>query len=200
MLGHSQTNGGLDVHVLVMPDTPAAWVTQRRASLDAAVAAAGFQVRVHEVPGVPGHIGLARAAGYAAGDAAYVTYVDDDDWVEPEAFAALVPYLNGVTDAVFTHELIHSDDGGVRESAGWHHLCVYRRSILAEVPFEALTWAVDIHCRHVVQDRVVAEVKKPVYHYRANGRSAQVRIANPRESAPRPFDAEAMPASHWRSL
>jgi len=32
---------------------------------------------VHLVEGVPGHMGLARARGYTAGNAEYQTYVDE---------------------------------------------------------------------------------------------------------------------------
>lgn len=190
----------LDVHVLVLEDTPQAWVRQRRDSLDRAVAEAGFPVNVFEVPGVLGHLGQARLAGYAMGGAPYVTYVDDDDWVEPDIFSVLAEHLDGDNDAVFTAEFIHDVTGRTQVSTVPHHLCVYRRPVIAGVPFAELTWAVDIHCRHAVAGRLVAQIDKPVYHYRARGRSAPVRVAAPNEFNPRPFDAEAMPAEFWSEL
>lgn len=190
----------IDVHVLVMPDTPKEWIEQRRDSLSAAVAAAGYPVNVFEVPGVIGHIGKARAAGYAKGHAKYVTYVDDDDWVEENAFAILQPHLDGSTDAIFTSEWIHPDEGEPYTQAAPHHLCVYRRPVLDFIPFDQLTWAVDVHSRHEAEGRVTVHLPEAVYHYRALGRSAPLRVLDRGQGAKRPFDAEAMPASYWRSL
>lgn len=190
----------IDVHVLTMPDTPEEWVRLRRETLEAAVEAAGYPVHIHEVAGIPGHIGRARAEGYARGSAPYVTYVDDDDWVDPQIFAVLEPHLDGSTDAIFTHEVVHGDDGSQRISEAWHHLCVYRRPLLEAISFDELTWAVDIHCRNEAAGRIVKEVREPLYHYRAHGRSAPLRESQPEERNPRPFDAEALPASYWRSL
>ena len=118
----------LDVHVLTMPDTPAAWVAERRASLCDAVASAGYPVTIREIRGAAGHIGEGRERGYALGSAPYVTYVDDDDFVLPRAFAALLPPMLSGCDAAYPWELLWRN-GHIQEARHRHHLAVYRREI-----------------------------------------------------------------------
>jgi len=129
----------LDVHVLTMPCTPPEWVAQRRASIAAAVAAAGFPVCVHEVDGEHGHIGRGRARGYALGVQPYVTYVDCDDYLLPDAFAALANALAAGHDAVAPGET--TEQGSVRrQSLRPHHLICYRRGIANA--FDHAAWRV----------------------------------------------------------
>ena len=42
----------LDIHVLTLPGLPEEFEKERRASLELAIANAGFPVKVHEVPGI----------------------------------------------------------------------------------------------------------------------------------------------------
>lgn len=144
---------GLDVHVLTMPNTRTEWVAQRRASIAAAVDAAGFQVVVHELDGEPGHIGRGRARGYELGAQPYVTYVDCDDYLLQSAFSALAEALSAGHDAIAPGET--TEQNGVRRRVpGPHHLICYRRGIATV--FAHGTWAVcgdlalakitDIHC------------------------------------------------------
>ncbi len=126
----------LDVHVLTITDTPAAWTDQRRSSIAAAVEAAGFPVLVHEIAGEPGHIGHGRARGYALGVQPYVTYVDCDDYLLPGAFSALAEALTAGHDAIAPGEI--TEQNGVRRLAqGPHHLVCYRRDIATGFAHEA---------------------------------------------------------------
>jgi hypothetical protein len=91
------------------------------------------RVDVHEVTGVPGHIGKARAAGYAMGSAPYVTCVDDDDYLLAMAFETMVRELEkrDAPAALFPGEHVLE---GERLKLGWprHHLAVYRRDVLID--------------------------------------------------------------------
>jgi len=120
----------LDVHVLVMAYTPAEIVAQCRASIEASAAQAGYPVAVHFLPGVVGHLGRARANGYAMGSYPYVTHVDDDDWLEPEAFAALADFLANGVEAVTTGENHVHAAGTVPAPESRHHLAVFRREFV----------------------------------------------------------------------
>lgn len=117
---------GLDVHIAVSADTPPAWVSQCFRSVHAAASAAGYPVVVHCIEGVPGHIGRARAAGFECGEHAHCTFVDDDDYVAPEAFAALAPALHLNPRLAFTSEVLLQNDrtAGI---ARMHHLALVRR-------------------------------------------------------------------------
>lgn len=121
----------LDVHILVSRDTRPEWVTQCLDSVREAIAAASFPVLLHQVDGVSGHIGAGRAAGYALGNQPYVTYVDDDDYVQPHAFAQMVGGLRAGVSAVCTPEET-LQNGCLRPGAERHHLIAYRRDLLID--------------------------------------------------------------------
>ncbi|EWS77238.1 glycosyltransferase family 2 protein [Xylella taiwanensis] len=129
----------LDVHILTLPDTPVAWVQQRRAAIAAAVAQAGYRVVIHELPGIIGHIGRGRARGYRLGTQPYVTYIDDDDVVLPGAFTALGPALHAGHEAIAPGET--TEQSGVRRRCpGPHHLICYQRSTACG--FDHAAWRV----------------------------------------------------------
>ena len=119
----------LDVHVLISEDTPKAWLDLCLSSVRAAVISASFPVALHLVDGVKGHIGRARANGYAKGSYPYVTFVDDDDYVLRTVFEQLHEPLTAGYDAVFTPEiqLMH---GKLSPGLRHHHLIALRREHL----------------------------------------------------------------------
>lgn len=119
----------LDVHVLIT-NPRADWVAQCKASIAAAIAAAGFPVAVHYLDGEIGHIGRGRARGYALGEHPYATCVDDDDYVLPNAFAQMREALESGTSAVCTPEWEERTGQPGRLFAGIsrHHLIAYRRT------------------------------------------------------------------------
>lgn len=172
----------LDVHVATLPTTPRDWLDQCLASVRAAAVLAPFPVHVHVVEGVKGHIGLARQRGFAQGSQPFATYVDDDDYVAPEAFACLAPALEQSPLAVFTAQSL-LQAGDLVDGGAYHMLAVYHRSLLQDFPFELYTWAVDVHLRrraHAQPTRCIV-VPERVYVYRNDGRSAGLRDAAPHE-------------------
>ncbi len=105
----------IDVHLLTL-DEPAAWREACLASL------AGAPIRLHVLPGIPGRIGEARAAGYARGTLPLVSFVDPDDLYEASAFAHLADALEACPQAVmaYTDEALMDEQGrdvGVRRLA-----------------------------------------------------------------------------------
>ena len=126
----------LDVHVLTLPDTRRDWQEQCIASVREAAGRSPVPVHVHVVPGVPGHLGAARAAGYAAGSAPWKAYADDDDYVLPDAFEALAPYLTSDVAAVFPRERIEQNGRFHKHTQGRHHLWPVRADLAASFPHE----------------------------------------------------------------
>lgn len=116
----------LDVHVLTLPDSRQDWLQQCLASVDAAARAAPFPVGVHVVDGVAGHIGLGRARGFALGESPFVTYVDDDDFVDADAFACLSTAFESSPRLIFTQERMVQNEKPAG-CGGGHHLAVLRR-------------------------------------------------------------------------
>lgn len=132
----------IDVHLLTL-DEPGHWREECLASL------AGAPIRLHRLPGIPGRVGQARAAGFARGTLALVSFVDPDDRYEADAFAHLADALDACPSAVlaYTDEALIDEHGrviGVRRLAysAFHHahsashvhgLIVMRRSAVDPV-------------------------------------------------------------------
>ena len=121
----------LDCHIIVSHDTPIDWVEQCLESVSDAASRAGYPVYCHVIEGIPGHIGKARAAGYALGEQPYVTCVDDDDYVLPHAFAQMADALRAGVSAVCTPEQT-LQNGHFRDGAKRHHLIAFRRLLLID--------------------------------------------------------------------
>ncbi len=86
----------IDVHLLTL-DEPTEWREACIASL------AGAPIRLHLLPGLPGHVGRARAAGFARGSLPLVSFVDPDDRYEAHAFAHLADALDACPSAVLAY-------------------------------------------------------------------------------------------------
>lgn len=172
----------LDVHVIVSATTPRGWVTQCLDSVHEAAERAPFKVNVWPVEGVPGHVGQARAAGYALGAHPYVTQVDDDDYVLPHAFAQLHAGLCAGMDAVFTPELLWQG-GQIKPGGVHHHLYAFRR----ELVIDHAAWPC---CGDIAQIRALErmpdtlEVREPAYVHRlySSSRARQLRRRYPDEA------------------
>lgn len=100
------TEARIDVHLLTLNE-PAAWREACIASL------AGAPIQLHVLPGIPGRIGEARAAGYAQGTLPLVSFVDPDDRYEASAFTQLADALDACPQAVmaYTDETLTDERG-----------------------------------------------------------------------------------------
>lgn len=123
----------IDVHIIVSHDTRPEWLAQCLGSVRIAADLADFPVVIHQVPGVPGHIGKARASGYSLGSHPYVTCVDDDDYVLPNVFTQMESAIHRGVSAVCTPEWIDRNGWDRREKGrARHHLIAYRRDVLID--------------------------------------------------------------------
>lgn len=174
----------LDVHVLIHPTTPQAWVTQCLDSVRAAIALAGYPVALHTLPAVLGHIGRARRAGYGLGTGEYVTSVDDDDWIEPGAFAVLAACFVDRPASITTRMYAHQN--GKQWVLPWREaLRVFHRDVVESAPLE--DWAVNDGPRLVAHADALGasvNVRAPLYHYRVRADSPhRALLAMHREAA-----------------
>lgn len=130
----------LDVHVLMSPATPKVWQAQCLASIDVAIKQAGFEVALHLMPGIHQHLGFARHQAYRKGNGTYVTNVDDDDFIDPQAFALMKEGIIQGADALFPKERllpIQFSKNGVIEGPSKvgrqrHSMKVFRRQHLID--------------------------------------------------------------------
>lgn len=85
----------IDCHILTLPRFPAQWVQETRNDLDAE------PVNQHWLPGIDGDLAEARARGFSAGCAPFVTSADPDDRITPGTYAALLKALDDNPGAPF---------------------------------------------------------------------------------------------------
>lgn len=86
-------------------------------------------------PGVPGHIGQARARAFEQGQAPWVAWADPDDLIEPGIFNALLAAAESSPEArmVFAHEWAIDTTTGRRERVSVpHHALIARREVVME--------------------------------------------------------------------
>ena len=135
----------IDVHVIVRTTTNPEWVEQAIASIPTGLC------NVHVIDGADGidTTTINRLKGFNSGTAEYVSFVDDDDYVLPDAFEKCYEFLENNLDyaAVGTLENKLFDDGTIKsrsidevlrykkgdehyEYFKWarlHHIIVFRR-------------------------------------------------------------------------
>lgn len=85
----------IDCHILTLPRFDPRWVAELRTDLDVE------PVNQHWMEGIDGDLGPARAAGFAAGAAPFVTSQDPDDRLMPGTYAALLQALADNPSAPF---------------------------------------------------------------------------------------------------
>lgn len=120
----------LDVIVTVSDSTPRPYVRECLATVKVAASIAGYPVQVHQVPGYPGHIGKAMANALVQCSNPWVAWVDDDDFVLPNAFSCLRRHMDGNWDAIAAREIQLLANGTWAPQNRRHHLTAFRRSAI----------------------------------------------------------------------
>lgn len=124
----------LDVLITISEDTPRDWVARACASVRVAAQRAGYPIAVIEVPGVPGHIGEAMFNGSRMGNGDYIAWVDDDDYVLPDAFRCLAKHFELKPTAICAREVQLFNNGTRQDFPHRHHLTAWRRDIVEGTP------------------------------------------------------------------
>lgn len=158
----------LDVHILTLPNSRQGWLRQCVASAKAAAAKADYPVHIHVVAGIDGHLGKARAKGYSYGSAPWKCYIDDDDYVLPEAFVVLGDHLDKDLAAVFPREYVEQNGKRHGGTTGRHHLWPVRSDLA--LSFEHDKWPSmpdEMLRRHAASDpRGVLDIDDVLYVHR----------------------------------
>jgi hypothetical protein len=123
----------LDVLITVSESTPRHFVSECRRSVRVAAEFAQYPVNVIEVPGVPGHIGQAMLGGLAKSTAPYIAWIDDDDFVLPNAFTCLERHFTATPSAICAREIQLLANGSLRPVNRRHHLTAFRRDVVDTV-------------------------------------------------------------------
>lgn len=127
----------LDVLTSVLDTTPTEWVGQCVLTVADAARRAGYPVRHIVAPGHAGHMGLARERAFRLSSAPWVCFVDDDDYVLPNAFACLRPHFDAGPDMICTAERQLYNNGRTAPGLRRHHLTVFRRDKVEGFDFAA---------------------------------------------------------------
>lgn len=104
----------LDVHLLTTDRLPEGWQDQALRSIREAAARSPIPIQLHLLPENQEDFWKARWDGYLLGSAPWATYLDADDWVVPEVFEIIAPFLGGKHDVV--------------TSRGWDYHVDYKRN------------------------------------------------------------------------
>lgn len=170
----------LDVHVLLSASTRPDWQRECLSSINLAIRRAGYPVALHKIAAKEGHIGEGRAEGYAQGHFPWVTCVDDDDIVLPDAFARLADGFQKDVSAISVGE-VEMRNGVFRSGAKRHHLNAYWRDQI----IDHREW---LCCGDVAQAAAIAkdqwhDVDALVYLWRVyeGSKARDMRLAHPDE-------------------
>lgn len=174
----------LQVHVLVSETTKKEWVDQCLKSVYVARDRADYPIQIDIVPGIPGHIGKGRAKAYAKSSARWKTYVDDDDYLLPNAFVDLKKHLHHDVAAIFTREQTWQNGRLHPGTFADHHLQVYRDDIVDGYDHNLTTMS-DVWCRELAKrdPRGVLSVDDVTYVHRVyyDSKARVLRRKNPSE-------------------
>lgn len=117
----------IDLHVLMLPSDGAEPRIIQQLKRE--------PVNLVVCPGVPGHIGQARAMAFEQGTAPWVAWADPDDLIEPGIFQSLLAAAHSSPQAhlVFAHEWAIDTSSGKRERVCVpHHALIARRNVVME--------------------------------------------------------------------
>lgn len=120
----------IDVLTIVSPNTPKGWLQQCRQSVASAISSAGFKAQHVETPFVSGSVGKAMYQGLKMSSANYIAWVDDDDWVLPNALSCMARHLASSPTAICAREIRLYQNGHAMPCDYRHHLTLWRRDIL----------------------------------------------------------------------
>jgi hypothetical protein len=163
---HNEINMiSLDVHVANIPTIPREWLETCISSLEKARELADYPVNIHVFDGIAGHIGESRKLGYSMGKAKYVTYVDADDYVLPEAFSCLKEAMTHNPALIKTGEIRIQNGHEIKIPIGSFHLMVYRRDILDGFPFSKYPVSIDVQTKEIAENHKDGTINIPAYVY-----------------------------------
>lgn len=163
----------LDILITVSKSTPRNFVTECRRSVHVAADLAQYPVNVIEAPGVPGHIGQAMLAGLAKSTAEYVAWVDDDDFVLPNAFTCLERHFAAKPAAICAREIQLLANGRLLPRSTRHHLTAFRQDIARAVDLNAFPALPNVALSQAALANVVDEFSW-VYVHRIRRSDAQL--------------------------
>lgn len=163
----------LDVHILILDTTPKDVVVKCINSIEVAANNALFETVIHKISGIYGHLGKARALAYSYGEGEYVTHVDDDDWVEENAFSVL-PLVDGKHTAITTGENeVHPNGFKIAMPNKRHHLAVFKRDWLVKQNYAEYKYLPDKYILSLTESHHIMEC---VYNYNLNPNSAAIKL------------------------
>lgn len=167
----------LDVITIVSAGTPRAWVNECRRSIAQARTYCADWVNAIETPGVPGHIGAAMLGGLARGSADYVCFVDDDDFVLPNAFTCLERHFAAQPTAICAREIQWLATGSLLPVDRRHHLTAFRRDIIDTVDLMKFPGHPNVALQNAASNGAVDEMSW-VYVWRRRRSPAMALRAN----------------------
>ena len=176
----------LDVIIMISKSTPHAFVDECQRTVRVAADVATYPVNVIEVPGVPGHIGKAMLAGLARSTATYVAWVDDDDFVLPNAFSCLQRHFDAKPSAICAREIQLLANSSLVAVDRRHHLTAFRREVVDTVDLANIPARPNVALHNAATNGAVDEFswvyvwrrrRSAAMHLRANTAAAARKVS-----------------------
>lgn len=168
----------IDCHILVSSSTPKEQVDRCIDSVQAAIAACAYPVELHILPGQEGNIGQARRTGFGMGTNKYVTYVDDDDYVDVDIFSSIP--IDTDADGYSTGERIIHDGKVLAEAVDRrHHLAVFKRSLVDASKYYILPYLSEVYLMETIKTEHISKALYNYCSYSENYNKHQARLLSP---------------------
>lgn len=170
----------LDTHILVSEHTPLATSSRCLESVLQAIDATDFNVRIHLVSAIDGHIGRGRKIGFSRGVYPYVTYVDDDDYVDSDHFQIMGEAMRNSVDAFFTRETVHFPCGEFYVPQRRHCRGAFKRDLALTFNWAAWPVVPELAFQKRVEsmtDLRVSDAPRPTYHWYSDPQSKGKQLA-----------------------
>jgi hypothetical protein len=170
----------LDVHMLVSPSTPRDTVIRSVSSIWKAIHAADFLIKLHILEGTEGHIGKGRRRGFNSGIYPYVTYVDDDDYVDVDHFRIMGDAMRNSVDAFFTRETVHFPCGESYVPRRRHCRGAFKRDLVHAFDWAAWPVVPEMAFQKRVESMVelrISDATRPTYHWYSDPQSKGKQLA-----------------------
>lgn len=160
----------LDIITLVSENTNNSWVNQAVSSVNEAIKYSEVDCNYIISPGVPGNIRKARLQALKKSKADYIAWVDDDDYLLPNALTNTTKYLNEDYTAIFAREMRLFNNGLFKPNYRRHHFSIYRRDVVEKALNNNLFWTEFVR----YAEQPVMDLYEWVYIYRIYGSPGSV--------------------------
>lgn len=168
----------LDVHILYTKnsDKDDNWFNQCYESVKHSLSLTSLNYNIFVILGKVGYMSDSREFGFSFGSAEYVTYVDDDDYVNSNHFQLIEKSMHSGYDVIYFGQNVVQNN--YVQPSDIHIAAVYKRSIIEKINFQKNLMHDDLIMQeHVRSNKYdVKYITEFTYNYRVYKNSTSRKI------------------------